>query len=103
MDLGVIEDDLRKQLVSKLPAESNVTNITYEGPFLVVYSKNPKVLMEDGDIVKNLARSLRKRILIKSDPEIRMDKNKPNQSSENLSRPMQRSPISPLMMIWVIL
>lgn len=74
MDLGVIEDDLRKQLVSRLPAESNVTNITYEGPFLVVYSKNPKVLMEDGEIVKNLARSLRKRILIKSDPEIRMDK-----------------------------
>jgi len=74
MGQDTVEDDLRKQLVAMLPVESNVTSITYEGPFLVVYSKNPKVLMEDGEIVKNLARMLRKRILIKSDPEIRMDK-----------------------------
>lgn len=74
MGQDTVEDDLRKQLVTMLPVESNVTSITYEGPFLVVYSKNPKVLMEDGEIVKNLARMLRKRILIKSDPEIRMEK-----------------------------
>ncbi|MHA2172592.1 MAG: beta-CASP ribonuclease aCPSF1 [Candidatus Kariarchaeaceae archaeon] len=74
MGHSTVEDDLRKQLVAMLPVESNVTNITYEGPFLVVYSKNPKVLMEDGEIVKNLARMLRKRILIKSDHDIRMPK-----------------------------
>ncbi len=74
MGNSIVEDDLRKQLVAMLPVESNVTNITYEGPFLVVYSKNPKVLMEDGEIVKNLARMLRKRILIKSDHDIRMPK-----------------------------
>ncbi len=43
MGNSIVEDDLRKQLVAMLPVESNVTNITYEGPFLVVYSKNPKV------------------------------------------------------------
>ena len=74
MGHSIVEDDLKKQLVAMLPVESNVTNITYEGPFLVVYSKNPKVLMEDGEIVKNLARMLRKRILIKSDHDIRMPK-----------------------------
>ena len=44
----------------------------YEGPEIAIYSKAPKILLDDGDMIKALARKMRKRIVVRSAPEVRL-------------------------------
>jgi KH/beta-lactamase-domain protein len=67
-------DQLKADLISELPPNAQVSKVVFEGPFVVIYSLNPTVLMENGDIVKSLAKSLRKRIVIRSDVSVRRAK-----------------------------
>ncbi len=57
-----------------LPPTTDITQIEYEGPEIAVYTKNPKILEDNGNILKNLAKKLRKRIVVRSDPSVRRDK-----------------------------
>ncbi len=67
-------DHLKADLISELPPNAQVSKVVFEGPFVVIYSLNPADLMENGDIVKSLAKSLRKRIVIRSDVTVRREK-----------------------------
>ena len=67
-------DQLKADLISELPPNAQVSKVVFEGPFVVIYSLNPADLMENGDIVKSLAKSLRKRIVIRSDVTVRREK-----------------------------
>jgi len=68
-----IFSELKQQILKGLPATAQITSLELEGPEIAVYSKNPKVLLENGDIIKEIAKRLRKRIVIRSDPSIRLD------------------------------
>ncbi len=65
-------NDIRSQLADLLPPEAKIVNVEFEGPFLVLYSQAPELLMESGQTIKNLAKTLRKRIVIRSDTRIRL-------------------------------
>jgi KH/beta-lactamase-domain protein len=67
-------DQLKSDLISALPPNAQVSKVEFEGPFVVLYSLKPTILMENGDIVKNLAKTLRKRIVIRSDVTVRREK-----------------------------
>ncbi len=69
----VLEETSQK-ILAELPKNSEVSLIEFEGPEVAVYSKNPKVLVDDETIVKELAKKLRKRIVIRSDPGVRLAK-----------------------------
>jgi len=62
-----ILEDIKKEILSKLPKDTQVTKVEFEGPEVVVYTKNPQVITENGDLVRSLAKELRKRIIIRSD------------------------------------
>ena len=47
-----ISQDIHKEL----PDNSEITQIEFEGPEVAVYSKNPRVLVNDETIVKELAK-----------------------------------------------
>ncbi|MHA1409275.1 MAG: beta-CASP ribonuclease aCPSF1 [Candidatus Odinarchaeia archaeon] len=64
---------LRETILNSMPPSAMVTSIEFEGPEIAVYSKNPKVLMDNGEFVKEIVRKLRKRIVLRSDPSIRLD------------------------------
>lgn len=64
-------EQLKSNLIDELPPNSQISKVVFEGPFVVLYSLNPTALMENGDIVKGLAKSLRKRIVIRSDVSVR--------------------------------
>jgi len=68
-----IFSELKQQILKSLPENAQITSLELEGPEVAVYSKNPKVLLENGDIIKEVAKRLRKRIVIRSDPSIRLD------------------------------
>jgi KH/beta-lactamase-domain protein len=54
--------------------EANIASIEFEGPEIAVYVKNPKFILEKEDKVKELARKLRKRIVVRTDPSVRKSK-----------------------------
>jgi KH/beta-lactamase-domain protein len=63
--------DIRHTIIQGLPTSAMVSSVEFEGPEIAVYSKNPKVLLEDGGFVKELAKKLRKRIVLRFDPNVR--------------------------------
>ncbi|RLI85449.1 MAG: beta-CASP ribonuclease aCPSF1 [Archaeoglobales archaeon] len=73
--------EIRDKVVSSLPKKVKVKDVEFEGPFLVIYVKNPQELT-NVDIVKKLAKDLRKRIIIRSDPKSL----KPKEEAENIIR-----------------
>ncbi|MHA2405694.1 MAG: beta-CASP ribonuclease aCPSF1 [Candidatus Hermodarchaeia archaeon] len=69
-----IEDPLdafRQRLLSKLPRAASVTDIEFEGPEIAIYARKPREFDEKTN-VKELAKQFRKRIVIRSDPSVRM-------------------------------
>ena len=75
-------NDIRSQLADLLPPEAKIVNVEFEGPFLVLYSQAPDLLMESGQTIKNLAKTLRKRIVIRSDTRVRL----PQEEADKLIR-----------------
>lgn len=75
-------NDIRSKLADLLPPEAKIVRVEFEGPFLVLYSQAPDLLMESGQTVKNLAKSLRKRIVIRSDTRVRL----PQEEADKLIR-----------------
>jgi hypothetical protein len=61
--------ELKERILASIPPGVRIKNVEFEGPLLVIYVENPQELMtESGDIVKKLAKDLRKRIIIRPDP-----------------------------------
>lgn len=67
-------DKLFELIKKELPAESRITKITFEGPKIVIYSKNPQLLLRMQDLIKRIAKKYHKRIAIRSDPSVRLNK-----------------------------
>ncbi|QSG03668.1 beta-CASP ribonuclease aCPSF1 [Natranaeroarchaeum sulfidigenes] len=62
-------DDLHETITSELPADITVSDVKYEGPELVVYTRDPKKFARQGDLIRQLASKLRKRITVRPDPD----------------------------------
>lgn len=71
---NLVLNQLKAELMNQLPSNAQISNVEFEGPFVVLYSKNPSTLMDNGDIVRMLAKKLRKRIVIRYDVKVRMEK-----------------------------
>ena len=74
MSFREVLEQISRDIQEELPANSEITQIEFEGPEVAVYSKNPRVLVDDETIVKELAKKIRKRIVIRSDPSVRLQK-----------------------------
>ncbi|MFX1475163.1 MAG: MBL fold metallo-hydrolase, partial [Promethearchaeota archaeon] len=74
-------DKFREDLQARLPATAGVTQIEFEGPEIAIYARNPQALGEQTKI-KTLAKQLRKRLVIRSDPTIR----KTHENAEEIIR-----------------
>ncbi|TXT56516.1 MAG: hypothetical protein BAJATHORv1_20105 [Candidatus Thorarchaeota archaeon] len=66
------ESDPREMVMKALPRSAAISSVEYEGPEIAIYSKAPKILLDDGDKIKALARKMRKRIVVRSAPEVRL-------------------------------
>ena len=63
-------DELKATITDEVPADISISDVKYEGPELVVYTRDPKAFARNGDLVRNLASQLRKRITIRPDPDV---------------------------------
>jgi len=64
----LIEDrlkELKDKINDKVPAGITVSEVEFEGPELVIYTDDPKKFADEADLIKILARDLRKRIVVR--------------------------------------
>ena len=66
-------------ILNNIPSDSEITKIEYEGPFIVLYSKKPTVLLENQEIISKMVNSIKKRIVIRTDTSIRSSEESVNQ------------------------
>ncbi|GAB7095001.1 beta-CASP ribonuclease aCPSF1 [Halolamina litorea] len=63
-------EELKREIEAEIPSTISITDVKYEGPELVVYTRDPKEFAGDGNLVRQLASKLRKRITVRPDPQV---------------------------------
>ncbi|MCI0497209.1 MAG: beta-CASP ribonuclease aCPSF1 [Thermoplasmata archaeon] len=63
-------EDTIKQIV---PPTVKISSIEFEGPLIVIYTKTVGEFADNGELIKKLAQSLRRRVSIRPDPSILAD------------------------------
>lgn len=65
--------EISQHILEQIPQEAEVTRIEFEGPALAVYTKKPEILIEQSYIVADIVNLIRKRIVVRSDPSVRLE------------------------------
>lgn len=69
---GLSYQEIRQTILDKIPSSVGITRIEFEGPRLAVYCQKPEILQEHSYIVGEIAGIIKKRIVIRSDPSVRL-------------------------------
>jgi len=64
--------EISKTIFEHIPKEAEITRIEFEGPALAVYTKKPEFLIEQGYVIADIVNLIRKRIVLRSDPSVRL-------------------------------
>ncbi|MEM3824412.1 MAG: beta-CASP ribonuclease aCPSF1, partial [Candidatus Bathyarchaeia archaeon] len=67
--------EISHYILEHVPKEAEVTRIEYEGPALAVYTKRPEILVEQSSTIADIVSIIRKRIVVRSDPSVRLQEN----------------------------
>ena len=62
--------EIKRVIREEMPFGEAISDIDFEGPKVVIYCHNLDLLMQNGDVIKELARRIRKRITLRPDPSI---------------------------------
>jgi Predicted metal-dependent RNase, consists of a metallo-beta-lactamase domain and an RNA-binding KH domain len=62
-----------RRIFDRILPENGITEIDYEGPNIVVYTKNEALFSGRDDIARQVAQEIRRRIAIRPDPSILTD------------------------------
>lgn len=74
-------EEIEETIEKKTPFSGSVTSIDFEGPQVVIYCDNLDSLVEDGKLVKKLAREIQKRVTLRPDSSIRLS---PEEAKEKI-------------------
>ena len=58
--------ELTQRVRERLPSNIKITELEFAGPEVVIYTDDPRAFADNGEIVKKLARELRKRIVVEA-------------------------------------
>jgi len=70
------ENEIFEKIKEMLPSEAKFVKAEFEGPDIAITLGNPKVVYEDEAIIKSIASSVKKKLIIRSDPSILMQPEK---------------------------
>ncbi|AWR97361.1 beta-CASP ribonuclease aCPSF1 [Acidianus sulfidivorans JP7] len=65
--------EILTSIYNGIPKDAQITRVEFEGPEIAVYVKNPNFILNSADIIKKIAREIKKRIIIKADRSVRKD------------------------------
>ena len=76
---------IKEEIIQYLPADIKVKKIEFEGPEIAVYSENTNLdVLEGSDVLKDLAKSMRKRVVFRWNVENRKDPSETENYIRNL-------------------
>ena len=52
-------DEIKDQIIEYLPEKVKLAKVEFEGPEIVIYTKNPEINKDHGDIIRALAKKIR--------------------------------------------
>jgi len=67
-----MRNEVVKYFLTSVPRDAAVTRSEYEGTKLAIYTKNPDLFLEQNQITRDLVNLIKKRVVIRSDPSIRL-------------------------------
>jgi KH/beta-lactamase-domain protein len=73
MSFDSLIEQTKQALQEVLPETIEVTDIELEGPHIVLYTKHLDAFLSGGDYLRQIAQRLRRRVLVRSDPETLSD------------------------------
>jgi KH/beta-lactamase-domain protein len=79
--------EISQYILEHVPREAEVTRVEYEGPMLSVYAKKPEILVDQGNIIAQIVGVIRKRIVIRSDPSVRLQETEAEKIARELIAP----------------
>jgi KH/beta-lactamase-domain protein len=86
-DSGREKIEISQYILEHVPKEAEVTRIEYEGSTLAVYTKRPEVLVEQSNVIANIVNVIRKRIVIRSDPSVRLQEAEAERIAKDIISP----------------
>jgi hypothetical protein len=79
--------EISQYILEHVPKEAEVTRIEYEGPALAVYTKRPEILVEQSSVIADIVGIIRKRIVVRSDPSVRLPENEAERIAREIVSP----------------
>jgi KH/beta-lactamase-domain protein len=79
--------EISHYILEHVPREAEVTRVEYEGPMLSVYAKKPEILVDQGNVIAEIVGVIRKRIVIRSDPSVRLQETEAEKITRELIDP----------------
>src|SRR5271170_6137921 len=73
MSFDSLISETRETLTQVLPEGIEVTDIELEGPQIVLYTKQLDSFLSGGDLLRQIAQRLHRRVLVRTDPSVLMD------------------------------
>ena len=79
--------EISSYILEHVPREAEVTRVEYEGPMLSVYAKKPEILVDQGNVIAEIVGVIRKRIVVRSDPSVRLQETEAERITRELIAP----------------
>ena len=79
--------EISHYILEHVPREAEVTRVEYEGPMLSVYAKKPEILVDQSNVVAEIVGVIRKRIVIRPDPSVRLAETEAEKITRELIAP----------------
>lgn len=77
-------EEIKEKIVENLPEKVKLAKVEFEGPEIVIYTKNPEIIKDNGNLIRDLAKDIRKRIIIRSDKSVLMEPQETIQTIEEI-------------------
>ncbi len=74
---------LRTSISEQLSGAIDITNVEFEGPNIVVYTRDAKIFAKDNQHARSIAHMVRRRVEIRPDPSVLME---PEQAKKEISK-----------------
>ena len=87
MPVEDILNRVREEIKAVIPASISITDIEFEGAELVIYTKDPEKFAEQNELVRELAKKLQKRIVVRADPSVLEEIDKAREKIQELIPP----------------
>ena len=68
MTVDDVLTEIRGKIRSSIPASIDISEVEFEGALLVIYTKTPDKFASNKDLIKNMAKTLQKRIVVSRSP-----------------------------------